>query len=131
MTSEEETEQVEAEAEYEDPDAFDKSEEQQENEREQIMKSISTFAGVDMAAVDAAMSQSKVEEKIEEIEEIPDPTMKIKSIDSSGEILIEFNQEMIVPNIKGQSWYAYMFAFSIKSSLDDSIIYASFNRKVV
>jgi len=62
---------------------------------------------------------------------IPDPKMTLLPISPTGNVTVEFNQDMVVPNINGQNWYARIFAISIESAVDGSVIFASFNRKVV
>jgi hypothetical protein len=80
-----------------------------------------TFPGVNITEVDALMN--KVDEKPEEI---PDPDMQLLPITSKGEIKIQFNQDMIAPDVIIQSTYKNLFVVSITSSLDGSTAFGRF-----
>ena len=69
---------------------------------------------------------NKVDEKPEEI---PDPDMQLLPITSKGEIKIQFNQDMIAPDVIIQSTYKNLFVVSITSSLDGSTAFGRFYNK--
>ena len=58
-----------------------------------------TFPGVDPNQVDSALKNKKSDTKEEEVEIIPDPKMTIGPISSKGELIIDFNQDMIAPSV--------------------------------
>ena len=68
-------------------------------------------------------SDSKKEEEI-----IPDPAMTIGPISSSGELSIDFNQDMIVPDTINVNVYKSVITFPIRSDTDGTLTYGRFRK---
>jgi len=68
-------------------------------------------------------SDSKKEEEI-----IPDPAMTIGPISSSGELNIDFNQDMIVPDTINLNVYKSVITFAIRSDTDGTLTYGRFRK---
>ena len=81
------------------------------------------FPGVDPTAIEAALARKKSQPAGEVKEKEPEPALKINPILSEGKVIIEFNQDMLIPNSITPSALRYVFVFSLVSNDDGSVTY--------